>query len=240
MRIHYLQHVPFEDPANILVWAGKRGHALSKTLLFKDEPLPDTDSFDMLVVMGGPMGVYDEDSCPWLAQEKRFIEGAIGEGKTVLGVCLGAQLIADVLGARVYRNAHKEIGWFPVTLTGEAKESSIFGTLPEDFTAFHWHGDTFDIPSGCTRTAGSEGCKNQAFEYEGRVVGLQFHLESTVESIGRLIENCGDELVEGRYIQSAGEMLSRGEEIKIIGNTMGLLLDRLEEAAGAGHEEMGN
>ncbi|MDO8671400.1 MAG: type 1 glutamine amidotransferase, partial [Dehalococcoidia bacterium] len=161
--MHFLQHALFEGPANIVAWAGARGHPVSATALCRGERLPETGDFDWLVIMGGPMNVYEEEEYPWLADEKRLIEKSIAEGKIVLGVCLGAQIIADVLGAPVYKNSDKEIGWHPVFLSQEGRESSVFRGFPDRFVAFHWHGDTFDLPAGCTRLAGSEACQNQAF-----------------------------------------------------------------------------
>ena len=208
MRLHYIQHVEFEFPANIEVWAKDRGWDVTGTLMFKGDEFPAPDKFDLLVVLGGPMGVYDEDEFNWLVDEKRFIEKCIASGKRVLGVCLGAQLIADVLGARVYKNRFKEIGWFDVRLKNSAFEIEAFKGFPESFTAFHWHGDTFDIPDGCRWLAESDGCKNQAFEYDnGRVIALQFHLETSVESVKKLAENSADEINGGRYVQTPDEML---------------------------------
>lgn len=227
MKIHYLQHVPFEDLANIGRWAGDRGHKVTGTMLFAGENLPEVDGFDWLVIMGGPMNIYEENEYPWLIKEKRFIEQAIKANKIVLGVCLGAQLIADVLGGPVSRNKYKEIGWLPVSLTPQARELPVFRALPHIFTALHWHGDTLTIPPGCTRVAESAGCTNQAFSYNGRVIGLQFHLESSFESINKLICNCGDELVEGRYIQTADEILSQQGNLEIIKGLMNLLLDNI-------------
>ena len=232
MRIHSLQHVPFEDLGNIEVWAKDRGHGVSRTLLFRQEPLPRFSDFDWLIIMGGPMNVYEEEKYRWLTEEKKFIAGAIGRGKILLGVCLGAQLIADVLGARVYKNTHKEIGWHPVRLTPDGEESRLWGSLSARFIAFHWHGDTFDIPGGAVRTAGSEGCANQAFEYKGRVVGLQFHLESTMGSIQRLIQNCGNELVDGPYIQQPEEMLAPEENLREIRGRLESFLDGMERGTG--------
>ncbi|MBI4388853.1 MAG: type 1 glutamine amidotransferase, partial [Nitrospinae bacterium] len=174
MRLHYLQHVPFEDLANIEVWARNKGHRISQTRFFANEPLPPVEAFDWLVVLGGPMNIYEEDRYPWLADEKRFIAQAVERKKVVLGICLGAQLLADVLGGKVVKNAHKEIGWFPVSLTGEGQRSAVTRNLPQRFPAFHWHGDTFHLPTGCERLAESEACANQAFAYQGRAVGLQF------------------------------------------------------------------
>ena len=228
MRLHYLQHVPFEDLANIKLWARHKGHSVSRTLLFNDEKPPPVNDFDCLIIMGGPMNIYEEKKYPWLIREKRFIEKTIASENKVLGICLGAQLIADVLGSMVYKNKYKEIGWYPVLLTKEAKKSSVFYKLPKKFLAFHWHGDTFKLPSGCIRIAESEGCANQAFEYNGRVIGLQFHLESSPESINQLILNCSDELVEGRYIQTSEQILSNENNVREINRIMTLLLESIE------------
>lgn len=229
MRLHYLQHVEFEGLANIEAWAKDQGFTLTRTRLYAGEELPSIDRFDWLVVMGGPMNIYEEEIYPWLAAEKRFIAEAVKRNKIVLGICLGAQLIADVLGGKVYRNGEKEIGWHPISLTGEAGSSAVFSTLPKSLVAFHWHGDTFHLPPGAVWIAESKACRNQAFEYNnGRVVGLQFHLESSPESIRLLIENCGDELVEGTYIQKADEILGREKHMEEIRKCMTEILERLK------------
>jgi GMP synthase-like glutamine amidotransferase len=231
MRIHYLQHVPFEDLANIEAWARKKGHEVSGTMLFADEPLPCLEEFDWLVIMGGPMNIYEHDRYPWLAREKDFIRRSINGDKIVFGICLGAQLIADVLGAKVAPNNHKEIGWFPVRLTPEARASEVFGVLPEEFTAFHWHGDTFDIPPGAVRMAESPACRNQAFQL-GRAVGLQFHLESSINSIDHLILNCSEELKDGRYVQRPKELLSHLDRFPEIRVLMEVFLNNMEKVLG--------
>jgi GMP synthase-like glutamine amidotransferase len=235
MRIHSLQHVPFEDLAHIERWAQDKRHSVSRTLLFNNDPFPRMSEFDWLIILGGPMNIYEEKDYPWLSKEKKFIAEAIAQQKVVLGICLGAQLIADVLGAEVFKNPFKEIGWYPVRLTPEAKNSAILSRLPARYIAFHWHGDTFHLPPGALRTAESEGCANQAFEYNGRVIGLQFHLESSAESIQKLIHNCGDEIVGGRYIQTAEEMLGQLGNLQQINQVMDLLLDHLEEKFGGGY-----
>ena len=227
MKICALQHVPFEGPANIENWAKEQGHGISKILISKAKNFPPPGEFDWLVLMGGPMNIYEEAKYPWLQAEKKFIEQAIRNGKMVLGICLGAQLIADVLGARVSKNAFQEIGWLPVKLTKEAQTSSIFSDFPPEFMAFHWHGDTLQIPSGAVKIAESVGCVNQAFEYEGRVVGLQFHLESTSESIAELIKNCGNEITEGRFIQNPKAMLSKPRYLGEIKTLLWKLLDQM-------------
>ncbi|WP_427162508.1 type 1 glutamine amidotransferase [Aliinostoc sp. HNIBRCY26] len=227
MKIHYLQHVPFETPASIENWASKHKHSLLATRFYAQDSLPPIEDFDWLVVMGGPMNIYEDEQYPWLTQEKRFIEQAIAANKTVIGICLGSQLIADVLGSKVYPGEYKEIGWFPIELTEAAQDSSIFGDLPQKFTVFHWHGDTFDLPSGATRLAYSAACQNQAFIYDEKVLGLQFHLESTPESVSQIIDNCGDELVDGKYIQQASEMLATADNFTQINTVMFSILDKL-------------
>jgi GMP synthase (glutamine-hydrolysing) len=127
----------------------------------------------------------------------------------------------------VFQNPYKEIGWFPIELTSEAQTSQVFNVLPKQLTVFHWHGDTFELPSGAARMARSEGCENQAFIYGERVVALQFHLESTKGSVQKIIENCADELVEGRYIQKSEEMLSRSDNFRQINEAMHDILERL-------------
>lgn len=233
MRLHCLQHVPFEDMANIGTWAKGRGHTTSTTHLYEGEVLPDMADFDWLVILGGPMNIYEEGKYPWLAREKAFIEAAIGHDKIVLGVCLGAQLMADVLGGKVSRNAHKEIGWHSVSLAKAARDSVIFKYLPARFMAYHWHGDAFDIPPGAIWTACSEACPHQAFEYK-KAVGLQFHLETSEQSMECLIENCADELVAGPYVQKAVDMRFMKDNLALIGKTMDMLLDAMEREFG-GH-----
>ncbi len=227
MNIHYLQHVPFEGLGSIEVWAQSRRDRVTATRLYGSDALPRLADVDLLIVMGGPMNIYEHDRYPWLLEEKRFIERAITAGKPVLGVCLGAQLVADVLGARVYRNAEKEIGWFPIETTAAAAATRAFRDLPRKIEAFHWHGDTFDIPRGAVHLARSAACENQAFTYDERVVGLQFHLETTPQSARAIIEHSADEIVPGRFIQSAEAMLSDAHRFVAINEAMRRVLDGL-------------
>ena len=211
MRIHYFQHAPFETPDRILDWAKARGHALSATRFFAGESLPDLRQVDMLVIMGGPMSVNDEAHYPWLAGEKSFIRSAVESGKSVLGICLGAQLLASALGARVYANPQKEIGWFPVKLTKSGVKSRVFAGFPAEFTTFQWHGDTFDLPQGAQLLASSDVCRNQAFQYGEHAFGMQFHLEVSPQGVQGFIDHCGDELVSAPTIQSAEQLLQYDE-----------------------------
>lgn len=222
MNLHYLQHVPFEGLGYIEEWAESHQTGISVTRLFNNEPLPEVSSIDWLVVMGGPMGIHDHDEHPWLVAEKAFIKDAIDAGKTVLGICLGAQLIADVLGAKVYPGPQKEIGWYPIQRAEDAP-----ALLPEELIVFHWHGDTFDIPADAVRLTSSTTCANQGFVYRDRVVGLQFHMETTPESMDALIANCGHELIDAPFIQSAEQMRAGQPNIAAINTAMARLLEKL-------------
>jgi GMP synthase (glutamine-hydrolysing) len=214
MRIHYLQHVPFEDSANIGKWAEENGHELTRTEIFEGEPFPNTEEIDMLAVMGGLMNIYQYRDYPWLKDEKVFIEKAIAKGIKVIGICLGAQLIADVLGARITQNPYVEIGWHDVTLTNAGINSGILRDVPKTFTAFHWHGDTFEIPDGASHLAFSQACSNQAFQYKDNVIGLQFHLEYSQESIEKMLENCSNELINAPYVQNKAQIRQNYHLIK--------------------------
>ena len=228
MRIHYLQHVPFEGPAAIADWASRHQHQLTSTKLFNaDQKLPDQADFDMLVVMGGPMGVTDTARYPWLTDEKKFIAASISSDKPVLGICLGAQLIASALGAQVKKNPNREIGWFPLLIDPALQSTSFADVFTDNMPAFHWHGDTFDPPENATRIASTEACKNQGFVIDDRVIGLQFHLETTAESAQLLIENCRNELDGSTFVQSEHEMLTDTERFSTIQAHLFRLLDRL-------------
>lgn len=221
MRIHYLQHVPFEGLAAIEDWAKQQSHTLTATRWYESATLPQQEDFDMLVVMGGPMGIYDEADHPWLRDEKQFVRQSVDAGKPVLGVCLGSQLLADVLGAKVYANRHKEIGWFPVRFDPELYDGEL--------VVCHWHGDTFDLPEGAVRLAESAACKNQAYRFGDRVYGLQFHLEMTPSSVEGMIAACGQELVKGEWVQGAEEMRNGLHHAEATRNVLFRLLDRLEK-----------
>jgi len=228
VKIHHLQHVPFEGLGSMQAVLREKGHQLSSTHLYANQNFPLLDNLDWLIVMGGPMGVYDEETCPWLRKEKKFIRDAINSGKIVLGICLGAQLIADVLGARVYKNIHREIGWFDISRSAEAGGTILSKAMPERVEAFHWHGDTFDIPEGAILIAESEACKNQGFIMDDRVLALQFHLETTLESARSLIDNCADELDGSSYVQSKNEILSNPQRFSNINQVMRSVLAALE------------
>jgi len=228
MKIHYLQHVPFEGLGSIGAWARNAGYPVTSTRLYHMDVYPDMNAFDWLIVMGGPMSVHDRDIYPWLTGEKKFIRQAIDRGKIVLGICLGAQLIAHVLRAKVYSGSEKEIGWFPIERSLECSGMEIAEIIPDKIDAFHWHGETFELPYGATRLAGSAVYDNQAFVYQEKVLGLQFHLEATPDSVKSLIEHCADEITAAPYIQSAAQMLSDENRFVEINRVMDNILNYLK------------
>lgn len=210
VRAHALYHADFEGLGAIKPWLASRSCQLGETRLHAGERLPEVETVDWLIVMGGPMSVHDEKDLPWLREEKRFIAACIDAGKVVLGFCLGAQLIAHVRGAEVTRNAYREIGWFPVQAV--AGEGSPARWVPEILHTFHWHGETFALPPGAVHLASSQGCVNQAFMLGERVVGLQFHPEMRREDILALREHCADELQAAagqRFVQTGDDLLGQ-------------------------------
>ncbi|MBL4566585.1 MAG: type 1 glutamine amidotransferase [Porticoccus sp.] len=230
MNVHYLQHVPFEGLGSIEAWLKEQDHSITVTRLYQNEPLPSIENIDWLIVMGGPMGIEDHAIYPWLSAEKAFIKQALDQKKIMLGICLGAQLIADILGADITKNVFKEIGWFPIKISEEAKASTIGTILPDQFEVFHWHGDTFDIPDRAIPLASSEACRNQGFMINERVIGLQFHLETTPESALDLTIHCKNELSKSLYVQSAEKILSQPERYEKINHIMEAILGYLDNA----------
>jgi GMP synthase-like glutamine amidotransferase len=205
MVVRVFQHVPFEDVGSMAGWFEAKKATVEYTRFYADPIIPEKEDMDLLVIMGGPMSVNDEDKFPWLREEKAFVREAVTRGVAVLGVCLGAQLIASALGAKVYPNREKEIGWFPIETAPSLPGVFAF---PTGCTVFHWHGETFDLPPGSTHLARSTACVNQAFQVGRRTMGLQFHLEVTPESARTMVVTCRDELEPGRYIQQESAVLA--------------------------------
>jgi len=205
VRARVFQHVPFEGLGALEPAFRKRGCEIAFTRFFANDPLPASADVDFLVALGGPMSVNDEAALPWLAAEKEFIRRHVATGKPFLGICLGAQLLANALGARVFSNREKEIGWFPIEGL-PVRDPAVF-RFPATAEAFHWHGETFDLPPGAIHLARSRACENQAFQI-GRAIGLQFHLETTPASARALVAQARVEMVPGPFVQSEAEILA--------------------------------
>jgi GMP synthase-like glutamine amidotransferase len=218
MRAHYLQHVPFEGLGSIENWLHDAGYEITSTKLYESEEFPKIESIDLLIIMGGPMSVNDGQDYSWLMGEKAFIKRVVESDKPVLGICLGAQLIANSLGAEVFQNEVKEIGWFPIQATSTENNSTF--RFPVRTDVFHWHGETFNLPPGAIRIAENQVCINQAFQLGKNVIGLQFHLETTPSSARAIVENCRDELVDGDFIQAEKDILSASQSLYSSINTL--------------------
>jgi GMP synthase-like glutamine amidotransferase len=209
MRFHCFQHVSFESPGLILDWIASRGHEIAFTRFFESAEAPAPGPYDALIIMGGSMSVKDEVQYPWLREEKRWIRGALRQNKKILGICLGAQLLAEAMGSRVYPCRQKEIGFYPVRVTDEGKSQAIFHAFPSGQTVFHWHGETFDLPEGAIRLFETDTCPNQGFIAGGLRLGLQFHLEVDRALVGSMVQHGMDELIPGPHIQQP-EKIEKG------------------------------
>jgi len=190
MRAVCLKHVPFEGPGAFATALITRGVSLERYLVPQDG-LPK-DAGDVLIVMGGPMSVNDPDF--WIAEETEFIRSVILAGKPVIGVCLGSQFMAKALGAAIRPGKALEIGMMPIRLTTEGKNDPVFGSCPETFDVFEWHGEVFNLPNDCVPLAGSEIAPLQAFRYGDRAYGLLFHLEMEESGIDSLCRKCAPDL----------------------------------------------
>lgn len=227
MKAHILQHVPFEGPGYIGTWLSAHDYTLSFTRFYEtDYQLPTPESVDVLVVMGGPMGVYDEAIYPWLTAEKAFITRVITAGKNVLGICLGAQLIAACTGATVDKAPLKEIGWFPVQATPASPLwwKELVQSVP---AFFHWHGDRFAIPEGAVDLAYTEGNSNQAFLLGNKVLGLQFHAEVTPADVAEMVKHGREELQKAPFIQNEAEILAAVHHATVVNKMLAELLERV-------------
>lgn len=203
MHIHFIQHMPFEHPASIADWATENNHTTSYTKVFEDAVFPSTGSFDMLVIMGGVMGVYEEDKYDWIPAEKSFIKRSIEVKKKVLGVCLGSQFIAEALGGKVFPHTTKEIGWLPVE---KVASHALIEKLPQTFTTFHWHGDTFTLPGNAVHLFKTKACAQQGFVYNDHVAGLQFHMEVKEDLLNGMTAHEREELIKADHVQTKEEI----------------------------------
>lgn len=227
MRIHVLQHVPYESPGLITDWAKEKGFSVSFTRFYESEQFPSLEDIDLVVIMGGPMNIYENEKYPWLKTEKVFLRSCHEAKKKMLGICLGSQLLADTLGAKVFSNKEKEIGWFPIYKNGSHPLLDLF--TDEAITAFHWHGDTFDLPKGATPIFYSEATKNQGFVYDNRVFALQFHWEIQPNALTELIQH-SNENYEGRYLQTPEKMLDNSSGFEVAKKHLWDLLDFISQS----------
>jgi GMP synthase (glutamine-hydrolysing) len=226
MNALVLQHIACEPPGVYEDVMREQGIAIHRIELDEGDVLPDRHEFDLIVAMGGPMSVNDEARLPWLRDEKRLIAEAVRGGVPFFGACLGAQLLAASLGARVYQGPTPEVGLLAVRLTDEALEDPVFESLPPDLLTFQWHGDTFDLPDGATLLASSPAYPNQAFRWGEVAYGVQFHLEVSAAMAGEWAEvpSYAEALERVLGPGAAGDMLAelerRAEDVRAHGRVV--------------------
>ena len=211
MRFHCLQHMPDEGPGHAAEWLAAQGHPLRIIKLFEPNPLfPALTDFDGLLILGGAMSVHDEDRLPWLRDEKAFIRAALRAGKITLAICLGAQLVAEALGAEVRPNHAPEIGFWTVRFSANSLEHPLLRGWPEKAAVLHWHTDTFTVPPGALRVGMSAATANQGFVWGDGVIGLQFHPEMTVAMVEQLLAfEKHEHAEEQEFVQTAAQIRAR-------------------------------
>jgi GMP synthase (glutamine-hydrolysing) len=224
MRIDVIEHAANEGPGKIALWAQARGYTLNHVRMDAGAPLPSLDDSGLIVIMGGGMNIYEHRDFPWLVDEKRFLAKAVTREKPLLGICLGAQLLADVLGAKVVQNPHKEVGWWPVRFLDR---STPFDGFPTECPMFHWHGDTFDVPNRARRIAESDGCPNQAFAFGDHIVGLQFHAEVTATDPAAFCDSAPQDVEDGPFSQSRDAIVAASPDLTAADRGLHRLLDAL-------------
>jgi GMP synthase-like glutamine amidotransferase len=230
-RYHWIQHVSFEGPAAIKTWMDQQKVKVTRTAFYseeeRDQRLPDPDLIDGLVILGGPMGVLDDLEYDWLSEEKDFIRAYLAREKPVLGICLGAQLMADALGAFVLPGVDAEIGFHPVQTLRDA-ESSLISQMPENLSPFHWHRDVFEIPEDCKLLQKSAACPHQAFQLGDHALGLQYHLEATEMWVENLMRNGAKDLASGGpHVQSPEAIRASFASLPGLNQELFRILDRL-------------
>ncbi len=225
MRIQYLKHHEAFDIGYIAQWAKENNFPLKGCDLSKKELLPSMDEFDMLVVLGGAMGAYEEGRYLWIKQERNFIGEAIKRGKYILAFGLGAQILAQSLRGDIHKNPYREIGFGEVRFNKEGRDFCLLKDIPEKITALHWHKDLFDIPRDGHLLAKSKACKYQAFRFHKRVMGLQFHLETTPETLTTLIKKCRCDIVKGQNVHNPNELEANAKKCKNMHNILARILN---------------
>jgi GMP synthase-like glutamine amidotransferase len=230
MRLAVLQHTEAEGPGSIAAWAGQRGVRLRLYPLHSGVEAPTLEAFDLLAIMGGSMSVHDAGSLPWMPAEKMLIRQALAAGKPLLGICLGAQLLAEALGASVSAGT-AEIGWWPIQRHPRALRSPLAAGLPATLTPLHWHGETFSLPNDAIHLYSSATCANQGFVWRERAIGLQCHLEATAQTLEGMLDTFPHDLQLPGEVQDAAQLRAGLEHCRDLQPVLFDALDYLARAA---------
>lgn len=214
MKILVLQHAKSETSGELLGWAQENEHTIERLMVPEAKEFPSASTYDCVVSLGGPMGVYEADRHPWISKEIDFLKKNLGLEKPIIGICLGSQMLAAALGSKVYRGPQREIGWFEVEWADAALEHPILEGTPSRFHAFHWHQDTFDLPKGARRLASSRLYDEQAYLYGEKAIGFQFHPEVTEDLLLSWVTESCDELRGEPSVQKPNEILDQIVRVK--------------------------
>jgi GMP synthase-like glutamine amidotransferase len=207
LRVQIIQHSAADASAAVLPILDLLGHQVSITRLDRGDEIPGDVDHDVLMMFGGGISLTSKEPPPWVEPEKCLIRRYVDRDRRVLGICLGAQLIAAALGASVRRNREPEVGWHQVSKVDGAAETGVASSLPKSMTAFHWHQDTFEIPPGARRLFQSPATRNQAFAIGDHIFGFQFHFEANERTVRTFVAVSSLLQKEGRFVQSEAEIL---------------------------------
>lgn len=212
MSVLFLKHIDIEGPGTMAEFLDKKSIQYKVVDVSACDVLPiDPKQYRAIVILGGPMNVYEEDKYSFLKDEDELIKSALKNDIPMLGLCLGAQLIAKAVDAKVRKSPEKEIGWFKVNLTDDGIEDPLFQGLESEIDVFQWHGDTFDIPDKGLHIALSKACLNQAFRYNDNVYALQFHLEVTKDMVREWLDAYSNEIASMSDIVNREEIIGQTE-----------------------------
>ncbi len=230
MRIQLIEH-DAEDfsRTNISFWAAQKGYPVRQTYICNNEDLPPIESFDWLMVMGGSPHAWDDQGNPWLQAEKAFLGDALAKDKIILGICFGAQLLAEALGGQIFSHRHKEIGWHEIALNRKGRKCFLFQNVPQSFVSFHWHSDHFSLPESCSTLASSKATENQAFVCNGQpLVGFQFHPEYTREMVSYYAREHSQDWLCDDFVNDKDEVLACTDQLPDTYWLMETLLNNME------------
>ena len=228
MKIHIFQHISVKQPGAVLDWITKNKLDYQIHLIKNGDALPTLEETDFLIILGGALHINDEEEHPWLRPDINFVRKIIDLNKPVLGICLGAQIIARALDFKVEKNEYREIGWHNVMLNNNAKQNHFFKDIPHKFIPLHWHSDIIRLPENISSLVYSNATDSQAFTYKN-TISVQFHIEQTEKTLDIMLEKANDYLIKDKFVQTADEIRLGYNNLIDSNNILFHLLDSLME-----------